>query len=97
MMNITIDKTELDVIREAIVEAADCYRDNKTPEVGTFDRISIDLYTKLFSYRDNRKERPLDRPVNYSLVEIFKELKFGRTVDSQKFLTKCIKELEDCD
>lgn len=39
-------------------------------------------------------ERILDAPVKYTLIEIFKELKFGRPVASQKYLDKCIKELE---
>ena len=94
MNYITIDKTELDVIKEAIIEAADCYQNNKTPEVGTFDRISNKLYNDLFSYRDNQPERPLQRPVNYNLVDIFKELKFGRPAEDQKFLDKCISELD---
>ena len=36
----------------------------------------------------------LNAPVDYSLIEIFKELKFGRPAASQKYLQKCIEQLE---
>ena len=36
---------------------------------------------------------PLAVIVCYSLTDIFKELKFGRPADDQKFLDKCIKKL----
>lgn len=36
----------------------------------------------------------LHEPVKHSLIDIFKELKFGRTSASQKYLEKCIKELD---
>lgn len=41
-----------------------------------------------------QSESPLKRPVNHNLIEIFKALKFGRPSGSQKYLDKCIKELE---
>lgn len=41
----------------------------------------------------DKKERPLQRPAAYHLIDIFKELKFGRPAEDQKFLDKCIKEL----
>ena len=94
MQNVSIDKTELDVINEAIHKAANAYQNGKTPAVGDLEKIAQDLYNTLFSYRDNRVERALDRPVCYSLVDIFKELKFGRPADSQNYLQKCIEELE---
>ena len=94
MQNVSIDKTELDVINEAIVKAASSYQNGKTPAVGDLEKIAQDLYNSLFSYRDNKIERPLDRPVKYSLIDIFKELKFGRPAESQKYLQKCIEELE---
>lgn len=36
----------------------------------------------------------LHEPIKHSLIDIFKELKFGRVSASQKYLEKCIKELE---
>lgn len=41
-----------------------------------------------------QSESPLKRPANHNLIEIFKELKFGRPAASQKYLDNCIKELE---
>lgn len=38
----------------------------------------------------------LREPIKHSLIDIFKELKFGRTSASQKYLQKCIEELEEC-
>src|SRR3990167_6359422 len=38
-------------------------------------------------------ERVLDRPANHHLIDIFKELKFGRPAASQQYLEECIKEL----
>lgn len=43
----------------------------------------------------SQSESPLKRPVNHNLIEIFKALKFGRPAASQKYLDKCIKELEE--
>jgi hypothetical protein len=53
------------------------------------------LYSiKLLSENEGAiKERILDAPVKHNLIEIFKELKFGRPSESQKFLQKCIDEL----
>lgn len=45
--------------------------------------------------QNNKKENPLDRPSAYSLIDLFKELKFGRPVTSQKYLDKCIEELHN--
>lgn len=42
-------------------------------------------------------ESPLNDPANHSLVDIFKELKFGRPAASQLYLQKCIEELEATD
>ena len=36
---------------------------------------------------------PLKTPNNFSLIDIFEELKYGRPKDSQDYLNKCIKEL----
>jgi len=43
---------------------------------------------------DTQKENPFRFPSDYSLIEIFKDLKFGRPLESQKYLDKCITELE---
>ena len=43
---------------------------------------------------DTEKENPLKRPSAHSLIDIFKELKFGRPAADQKYLAKCITELE---
>lgn len=42
----------------------------------------------------SEKENPLKRPSAHSLIDIFKELKFGRPAAEQKYLAKCITELE---
>ena len=42
----------------------------------------------------SEKENPLKRPSAHSLIDIFKELKFGRPAADQKYLAKCIVELE---
>ena len=93
MEYININQTEYDVILEAMQYAQKAYQNNCTPAEGDIERQSTELYNKLFGYRDNKKETALDRPVAYSLVEIFKELKFGRPSGDQKFLDKCIDEL----
>ena len=38
---------------------------------------------------------PLDAPANYTLQELFAELKRGRPAASQKYLDKCIAELNE--
>ena len=57
--------------------------------------LSDDLYKKLFEYRDTHADSPLKKPACYSLVDIFKELKFGRPAESQRYLQKCIDELNE--
>lgn len=49
---------------------------------------------KNVSCENKTKERILDKPANYSLSEIFKELKFGRPAENQRFLDSCIEMLE---
>ena len=46
---------------------------------------------------DTQKENPLKRPSAHSLIDIFKELKFGRTAESQQYLQECIEFLEQFD
>ncbi len=45
----------------------------------------------------NKKESPLRRQANYSLQDIFRELKYGRPAEDQKYLDKCIEKLDDDD
>ncbi len=40
------------------------------------------------------EKNPLKRPLAHSLIDIFKELKFGRPAADQIYLDKCIAELE---
>lgn len=93
-MEVPVVETELEIIEKQIGIAADCYKDNKTPADDTLKNISQTLYDNLFGWRDAQPERPLQRPVKYNLVEIFKELKFGRPSEDQIFLQKCIENLE---
>jgi hypothetical protein len=41
-----------------------------------------------------KKENVLSAPANYDLATLFAELKFGRPAESQKYLDKCIEEIE---
>ena len=86
-------ETELSVIQKYIKIAEESYKDNKNPAEGDTKRIAGELYEELFGWRDAQPERALQRPVEYNLVEIFNELKFGRKAADQKFLQKCIEEL----
>lgn len=89
-----IGETEKSVIHDSIIQAAESYQDGKTPAEGDLERLESELYESLFGYRDRIGETPLNRPVKYSLTEIFKELKFGRPAESQRRLDEFIKELE---
>jgi hypothetical protein len=44
--------------------------------------------------KNSIEENPLHRSAAHSLIDIFKELKFGRPAADQKYLDKCIAELE---
>ena len=48
----------------------------------------------LIKHQESKPERILDAPAKHNLNVIFQELKFGRPVESQEFLDKCIKVLE---
>ena len=89
-----LPKTEKDYIKDAILKARQLHFDGKTPSDLDVEKVENDLYDNLFGYRDSKKESPLDRPSAYHLIDIFKELKFGRTQKIQKYLQKCIEELE---
>jgi hypothetical protein len=91
MQNVTIDKTELDVIYDTLSEVTK-YKEITEDELKL---LSDDLYKKLFEYRDTHADSPLKKPACYSLVDIFKELKFGRPAESQRYLQKCIDELSE--
>lgn len=92
-METPLVETELEIIERHVRIAEKSYSDGKTPDEDNVKRISQELYNDLFGWRDSQPERPLQRPVCYSLTDIFKELKFGRPADDQKFLDKCIKKL----
>ena len=53
----------------------------------TIKRLSIAI--------EAQPESPLQRPAKYGLKNIFKELKFGRPSEDQKFLQKCIDKLDN--
>lgn len=86
-------QTEREIIENCLFRARQLHFDGKTPSDTSIKELEDELYDRLFSYRDNKKETPLDRPAAYSLIDIFKELKFGRPAASQDYLDKCIKEL----
>lgn len=54
--------------------------------------VAVDDVVGLNSVKNGRGI--LHEPVKHTLIDIFKELKFGRVSASQKYLEKCIKELE---
>ena len=57
--------------------------------------VSADeMVNNKYNYPEKRAERILDAPLKYNLIDIFKELKFGRPAKSQQYLQKCIEELE---
>jgi hypothetical protein len=87
-------KTEKDHIRDAIFKVWNTANKDSDPSTDFIDGIENELYENLFGYRDRLGERPLNRPVKFSLEEIFKELKFGRMSEDQRYLDKCIYELE---
>lgn len=89
-------QTEREIIENCLFRARQLHFDGKTSLDTSIKELEDELYDRLFSYRDNKKETPLDRPAVYSLIDIFKELKFGRPAASQHYLDKCIKEL-NCD
>lgn len=86
--------TEKDYIKDAILKARQFHFDGKTPSDADVEKLENELYDNLFGYRDSKKESPLNRPSAYHLIDIFKELKFGRPAPSQQYLQKCIEELE---
>lgn len=87
--------TEKEIIENCLFRARQLHFDGNTPSDTDVKELETELYDRLFSYRDSKKETPLSRPVAYSLVDIFKELKFGRPATSQHYLDKCIKELTE--
>lgn len=87
--------TEKEIIENCLFRARQLHFDGKTPSDTDVKELETELYDRLFSYRDSIKETPLSRPVAYSLIDIFKELKFGRPAASQHYLDKCIKELHN--
>lgn len=89
-----VPEEEIEIIERHIASAADCYMGNITPEENTLTTISNNLYSELFSWRDNQKIRPRNKPVAFTLIEVLKDLKYGRTGEDQTFLQECIDKLE---
>jgi len=58
-----------------------------------FDVPTIDTSKEIEKTTINRCI--LSEPVKHSLIDIFKELKFGRVVEDQRYLQKCIEELSN--
>lgn len=87
-------QTEKEIIENCLFRASQLHFDGKKPSDICIKELEDELYNRLFSYRDTIKETPLSRPSAYSLIDIFKELKFGRPSASQHYLDKCIKELK---
>lgn len=60
------------------------------------DRCGVEIIEVPTDSVEEDKElltNPLDAPANYTLQELFAELKRGRPAASQKYLDKCIAEL----
>lgn len=91
-------ESNMDIIEKQITIASQCYQDGKTPADDTLSTISETLYRNLFGKAiDKSEERPLNRPVGYDLITLFKELKFGRPTADQAYLDTCIKDLDQED
>lgn len=86
-------KTEKDYIEETLFKASISNPNNTNPYIKNLEELGDELYENLFGYRDKLGETPLNRPVKFSLIEVFKELKFGRIIKDQEFLNKCITEI----
>lgn len=85
--------SEKEIIANQILLASRCYKDGRVPAENTLKKIGEEFYESLFGYRDSHP-RILNAPANHSLVEIFKELKFGRDGIDQRYLQECIENLE---
>ena len=86
---------EKDYIHEALKEATTFYQDDCVPADDQLENLEKELYDDLFGFRDRIGDTPRNCPVKYTLVDIFKNLKFGRPGPSQKLLSKFIKDIED--
>ena len=85
-VNLTPRGSELARIKKYIDKAVEFHTDSKMSSES--EKLANELYDSLFAYRDMQPERPLERSVEYGFIDIFKELKFGRTVDDQRYLQK---------
>ena len=106
-----IIKIKNNVYRHLIDKDGRCFTKNITPifeftsedELETILKTQIKIETndstpnKYVGESTTEKENPLKRPSAHSLIDIFKELKFGRPAADQKYLAKCIVELEQVD
>lgn len=80
-------------------------KDIESPKIGGYEMITtsrhnvqgVDMikYEYLKQNGEEKVKSVLQRPVNHDLVDIFKELKFGRPEENQKYLQKCIDGLDN--
>lgn len=55
--------------------------------------VTIEKYVTPVPDREEEYKNPLHDPANHDLQTLFKELCYGRPADSQRYLHRCIKEL----
>ena len=86
-------QTDFEKVVQIIDEARKLHFDNKTPSDIDVEKFYKYAYDKLFGYRDSH-QTVLSAPQRHNLVEVFKELKFGRPVEDQKALQLFINVLQ---
>lgn len=86
-------QTDFEKVVQIIDEARKLHFDNKTPSDIDVEKFYKYAYDKLFGYRDSH-QTVLSAPQIHNLVEVFKELKFGRPAEDQRFLQECIQLLD---
>lgn len=89
---VVTSQTDFEKVVQIIDEARKLHFDNKTPSDVDVEEFYKYAYDKLFGYRDSH-QTVLSAPQKHNLIDIFKELKFGRRVEDQKFLQERINEL----
>ena len=87
--------SEKELIYEALKYATSFYEDQCVPAKGQLEELQEELYEDLFGFRDKQGDTPRNRPVKFTLIEIFKDLKFGRPGESQKLLNGFIDQLKE--
>ena len=96
-INAPVPESELEIITRNMLEL--CAKDGFIPYSFVLPPNYVEkeariLYDELFKWRDSQVELPRQRPSAYTLVELFKDLKYGRDCEDQIFLQKCIDVLE---